>query len=1218
MQAPRQHLTAQQQLALRTDRNISVTAGAGSGKTTILVERYLKLILEEQVDVRHVLAITFTEKAAAEMTERVARMIRRRLETVDDPKARARLLNLRERLNAAQISTIHAFCARILREFAVASGIDPDFSVLNEYQQDLLLNESIDQLLERLDTRALESPYRFEEWQELLRQVPPYTLRQIFHTALQHAYEMQQLQARYEQFSDEQLLDDLQTIFFTRLEQDLDSEALLAAVVPLIGELNASDANRPGLKPNGRQAFELMEQLAQIADPDAQREIFWQALIDLSQLLTTGKGEPFKSPTSIGLKAELRGAYELIKELSEAIHPLYRFAREYSATVPGRADLLCCQAIRKILFLYEQVATYYREQKEERGLLDFDDLQLIALEMLRNRPEVRNTLRNRYRHVMVDEFQDTNQMQWELIALLGQYEEDLQQDKFFVVGDPKQSIYGFRNADVRVFQDVKALFAAGSPSTDSYEGNILLTDSFRFLPAVNKFVNFLFRQILGSDPANPFDVPYDELETRREVSGAGYIEVAFLGGEKTAADRSQEAYIARTIRSLLDGQAGERQCRVYERSGDGESPRPLRPGDIAILIPRRTHLLALESKLRQYGIPFKTIGGVGFYRRQEIFDVYHLLRYLDNPGDDIALVGLLRSPLAGISDAGLFFLSLEEGSNYRERLANTQDKDLKSYPEADRGQIHQFRRQLTRWEQRRDRLSLSALLNEIFEESFYRATVAAEWNGEQLLANLDKIVEMARDYEQGGFMALADFIEMLHRTINLDPREGEAQIALEDEGTVKIMTIHQAKGLEFPVVFCPYLQQTPRHDLRKLRFDPDLGLSLKIRDPQNGYRESQPFLYELINFRRKQKDIAELKRLFYVAVTRARDQVYLVGSHGNNELARENCLAWTAAALEIDPEAPAAGEITPEGDLVIEVVLEGPALPAPDVTPQDVQAGLTRLEATVAEAEAAPAKQEEAHNRYRYLRPVQDSPRGVTFSATQLLTIHADENQYLQRYHLGFFENDYEFLKQGKDEPAAKNDAENLSLLKGKIVHKILEEGLPVNQEEIAEKLEKAFFYYEVFDPREQGILKEDIPALIGNFAQTEFAKTIFGAAEWKVEISLTMRLGGDYLTGTLDRIYRTAEGHWEVADYKTNNIRAAQVAEAGEKYMMQMKSYAMLMAQLFPGQGSYPVSLYFMKPQQEYRQLFTPAHVQDIQEEFLGLIKRIKQNFPYLERLDV
>ncbi|MCB0315269.1 MAG: hypothetical protein KDH84_18750, partial [Calditrichaeota bacterium] len=146
-----------------------------------------------------------------------------------------------------------------------------------------------------------------------------------------------------------QLLDDLQTIFFTRLEQDLDSEALLAAVVPLIGELNASDANRPGLKPNGRQAFELMEQLAQIADPDAQREIFWQVLIDLSQLLTTGKGEPFKSPTSIGLKAELRGAYELIKELSEAIHPLYRFAREYSATVPGRADLLCCQAIRKIL-----------------------------------------------------------------------------------------------------------------------------------------------------------------------------------------------------------------------------------------------------------------------------------------------------------------------------------------------------------------------------------------------------------------------------------------------------------------------------------------------------------------------------------------------------------------------------------------------------------------------------------------------------------------------------------------------------------------------------------------------------------------------------------------------------------------------------------------------------------------------------------------------------
>lgn len=365
-----------------------------------------------------------------------------------------------------------------------------------------------------------------------------------------------------------------------------------------------------------------------------------------------------------------------------------------------------------------------------------------------------------------------------------------------------------------------------------------------------------------------------------------------------------------------------------------------------------------------------------------------------------------------------------------------------------------------------------------------------------------------------------------------------------------------------------------------------------------------------------------------MAVTRARDHVYLVGSYGNNELARENCLAWTAAALEIDPETPAAGEITPEGDLVVEVVLDGPALAAPDVTQQDVQTGLEQLEAAVAEAEAAPAQQEEDRNRYRYLRPVQDSPRGVTFSATQLMTIAANRDRYFQRYHLGFFENDYEFLKQAKDDPGEKDDSgdeddkENLSLLKGKIVHKILEDGLPPNRDAIMEGIEKAFFYYEVFDPDEQEFLKQDITELIVAFATTDFARKIFSAREWKTEITLTMKLDNDFLTGTLDRIYLSDQGIWEVVDYKTNNIDASDIEKTSEKYQLQRETYAMLMAQLFPQQNIYPVTLYFMKPQQPYprppRNHFKLLDVNAVKKEFIELIKEIKQNFPYLERLDV
>jgi ATP-dependent helicase/nuclease subunit A len=861
------------------------------------------------------------------------------------------------------------------------------------------------------------------------------------------------------------------------------------------------------------------------------------------------------------------------------------------------------RALRKIMALHHIIEKRYDEKKEERGMLDFDDLQLLALEILQHHEHVRNTLRNRYRYVMVDEFQDTNDLQWEIVSLLGTIDGELQEDKFFVVGDPKQSIYGFRNADVRVFQQVKETFANLYRGNGEYPGNIVLQESFRFQSKINRFVNYLFGRILGVDRENEFDVAYQALRTRREVEDLSHIEIAFLSKEesKTYQTVSQEDYIARAIRKLLEDSQGG----VYQRGRGGEELRSVRPGDIAILIPRRTHLLELESKLRQYEIPFKTIGGVGFYRRQEIFDVYHLLRYLDNPADDLAFIGVLRSPFAGISDAGLFCFSLEKRpyETYREVLARI--TDFSQFPRADRRQLPLFNRQLARWESRRDRLSLSRLLIEIFDESFYRVTVAAEWNGEQLLANIDKIVEMAREYEQGGFMSLADFIDSLHQTIRQDPREGEAQIALEDEGTVKIMTVHQAKGLEFPVVFCPYLQQTIRSDSRKMRLDSDAGLGVKIRDPENGFREVVPFLFQWIDYRQKQKQLAELKRLFYVAVTRARDQVYLVGAYNSSDLRKENCLAWAAGALEFDPPVFKEDHLDIDKDLKVNLTLKIDPEELKTGGYQDVEPGLKQVEVTIAESQEKSA----IANFPIDLLPVTDQPKGVVFSATQLLTFRSDPENYFRRYHLGFFASDYEFLKQ-------VSDPDTMSLVKGKIVHKILEEGIPANAADLQSRLEQCFFLYEIFDEDQQKELGDEIPRLLNPFAQSDFAKKIFSAGEWKIEISLTMRLGSDYLTGTLDRLFRNIAGEWEVADYKTNNITAGEVAKTGKKYQMQMQTYALLTAQLFPGQPAYPVSLYFLLPEKEYRIVYTPEDVKKIYKEFTEIIEQIKEYYPFGEKL--
>ncbi|MGH1365178.1 MAG: UvrD-helicase domain-containing protein [Calditrichia bacterium] len=1188
-------LTPEQQLALRTDRNISVTAGAGSGKTTILVERYLKILLHEQTAIRRVLAITFTDKASAEMTERVSRRINQLLAEDQPPKIYARLLELREQLSSAQISTIHGFCARVLREFAVAAEIDPDFSIIKEFQQTVLLEETTTSVLEALDSDSLDSDYSRDQWKELLRCVPINTIRRLLETGLQQPHEMSLAQAMLNEQSDEEYLSHLNSIFFTELEKWLHPEGFRLQLFPVIGSLATADLNLPGITEKGRQLFKLIDEILELPIADPRDTLVWQKLLDLSELACNSSGEPFKRLSGLGKKSELGDAYDVLFEFSEQISPLARFRKEVFASAPGEVDKLHIQLLRQCMVLCEAVKSAYRLAKEERGLLDFEDLQMLTLKMLSNDEQVRDALRNRYRYIMVDEFQDTNGLQWDIISQMGLHEEELE-EKFFVVGDPKQSIYGFRNADVRVFQRVKEDFA-GEESEEDYDGNVVLTQSFRFLPTINRFVNHLFRQLLVADEDNSFEVSYDDLYTKRPSADNGFIELAFLSEDEEEAPAEgivdQESYMARRISELLNSSE-----EVYQESDDGERLGKIRPGDIAILIPRRTQLLELESRLREYSIPFKTIGGIGFYRRQEIFDVYYLLRFLFNPKDDIALVSLLRSPFGGVSDAGLFWLRQEKGASYWERLKNIENS-THTYSELDLRAMLLFRAQVERWRRRRDRLSLSQLLEGIFDESLYRAAIAAEWNGEQILANLEKIIELSRDYEQSGFIAMADFIESLHRLIHQDPREGEAQIALEDAGTVKIMTIHQAKGLEFPIVFCPYLQQTIRGDISRIRLDPDYGLAMKISNPQADYEDVTPFIFNLLGYRSKQKQLAEKKRLFYVCTTRARDRLYLSGSYKKTTLEKDNCLGWAAEVLNVSPE-DAGQEINRDGEVVFHISDGSSQANPPKATAGKISESLSILRT------ALKTQQTDTPKDLTALAPQSDTPKGETFSATQLLEFHKDEKVYFQRYHKGFFESDYDYIRE------SKGSSSNLGLLKGKMVHFILEHGPVLDASTADARMEAAFFYYEVFDSAMQQQLREELPKFIIPFSKTPRAAAIFKDGNWKPEVSLTMKLGSDYFTGTLDLIFKNDSGEWEVLDYKTNNIVGSELSTEGMKYDMQIKAYAILLSHMYPGQQTYSITLHFLKPQEDYRRTYSQQDIEQLEASFLQLINAIKSLPPF------
>ncbi len=1201
---PKPTLTDNQKQALATDKNISVTAGAGSGKTTILVERYLKLILEEGVSIREVLAITFTEKAAAEMKERVAREIDNRIKTADKKHIK-QLLNLREQFSSAQIATIHGFCGRLLREYAVESQVDPDYNILNELQQQRFIDDTLDELLTRLDRDQLETPFSREDWITFFAEIPPNTMRNILTTMLQNAYDAGRLLRKVQSKDDQALFEELFDHFMAKIYRAFGGDLMgfIGNIIDKMETIRKNIDDKNNINHKGNTLLQNIDELLPLLENELDKPETWQKLCKLSDFLTTNENEPYKSLASFFKKGSLKN--EGLEALSELSFQMSRL-RNLVKVAPGEFDRIAINLQRRLLTLYEAAAEIYREKKRDAGLLDFEDLQIYALEMLQNpqNVRVREDLRRRYKYVMVDEFQDTNELQWEIISLLGIIDGKLDSGKFFVVGDPKQSIYGFRGADVRVFERVKQQFAENSSESDphSYSGNVLLKESFRFLPEINTFTNMLFEKILVRDN-NEYSVAYEALTTKRhpKADDVPHLELAYFSCKYLDSHNLSEAdYVARRISELL-------QTGVI-------------PGDIAVLLAARTNLSELENAMRKLNVPFRTIKGISFYTRQEIFDVYHLLRFLENPRDDLALAAILRSPLVNISDAGMYLLSRTRGESWFDKLANIDN--LADYPAADRRPLEIFQEQARRWQSRRDRLSLSRLLTEIFEESFYQATIAAHWNGDQILANIDKIISTIREVEQRGFVSLSDYTRALKDTLSMAPREGEAQLELEDRTSVKIMTIHSAKGLEFPIVFLPYLNKNKTGFSKAFRIHPEFGIATKIIDEtaettNKNNSKTTPYLYSIIDELEKNKNLAEYKRLFYVGVTRAKNQLYLSASGPlpSQNSSTETPFKWLIEHLEpvkYFAENAEEPEDNPLRFRAVEIAPDCPLLLTnriPDVSTGNDESGdsqnaLAQIETTFREL----LQEREAETEERlptHLRKVDDTPKAVTFSATQLVTFSDNPANYFLRYHQGFFESDYDFLTRFSDD-------NSLGLLKGKIAHKILEQGLTKDRGEIMARLDDVLFQFEIFDEEQQRDLIKEIPDMLLRFAETDLAKAIFSTQAFHNELSITMSLGDDFFTGTVDRIYKTASGNWEVIDYKTNHITAEAVEQVGKKYEMQIKGYALLMSRAFPGQAHYTVRLYFLNPGKAYKKHFTPAQIEAIYHEFLAIIEEIKRYKPF------
>jgi ATP-dependent helicase/nuclease subunit A len=783
-------------------------AGAGTGKTTLLVDRIVALVLSGAAGLDRIAAVTFTENAATTMKLR----LRERLEQVRADAAceateRGRAGAALELLERAPISTIHALCAAMLEERPLECGVVPGFRVADETLADMLFAEA------------------WEEWltERLLGG------DDILVEALDAGIDLE----------GESFFAERSSLrgFARRLIEQRDLSPLVAeSVADPAGwrEELLSRAQRAGeLATQAREGDTLAARLGALAQfAEASRFLTGRALADhLARLELI--------PRHFGHKPRWPSA-ELLEEARE-IAVWTRTARE--AWAAARGEILHGRLVRALA----SVTAAYQRKKAERGVLDFLDLLLKARDALRDRESVGRYFRERFQVLIIDEFQDTDPLQVEIAnALAGQAPGDL-----VVVGDAKQSIYRFRRAEVSLFEEVSA-----RAQRTAGQAVLHLTQNFRSRPAILRFVNRAFETLIqpsveaGQTRYEPIQPPPDLPE---EPSVLALCFEAPLA-ERDDLLRAESAALATLLAHVADG-------GLEVRDPDTKDVRPSRAGDVMVLARRLTQVRALEEALESVGLRFTVEGGKSFFDRQEVHETLAVLRALDDPSDRVCLVSALRSSFFGVSDRDIVSYALSGGAL---RLG---PGDLEKPGATGLAPALDL---LVRLHRERTRLSVGALLERLYDETRVLAALTGTRRGESRVSNLEKITALARQAGDLGVLTVRGFVRLLEERIASAREEPDLPTTRPgDPQTVRILSIHKAKGLEAPIVVLydsaddlkPRAETIPLWDQGKIAV---------------GFRSGcQPPRWEELKVREEAHAWAESRRLLYVACTRARDFLVL-------------------------------------------------------------------------------------------------------------------------------------------------------------------------------------------------------------------------------------------------------------------------------------------------------------------------------------------------------
>ncbi|WZO99454.1 UvrD-helicase domain-containing protein [Isosphaeraceae bacterium EP7] len=907
----RSSLTPEQREALDV-RGVSValSAGAGSGKTTVLTARYLgELEGPNPRSPGEIIALTFTDKAARELRQRVRDACRARATSGPD---RAYWRSVLRSLDAAPIGTFHGFCGDILRRYAISAGVDPAFAVAEEAIAPTIRDEAIDGCLRRwlsdqepdLIDLAVEFGLEFVR-DALIRLVSGRGAETLEHWAGRSIEDLVSVWA-------EAWITD---------ERPARIRRFVADAGPCLEMLRLHTPDHPKMQANRATL------LAEISALETARDPIKVLLGIVENKEATLGGSRVKNWPTPEVYASIKDMLESLrgsmKKICESLNPSEEMTFE-----AARHGL-------RFARLASEARSEYADAKRKRGLVDFDDLLLMTRDVLRDHAEtVRAELAAECGLILVDEFQDTDPLQAEILELLSGG--DLLSGKFYFVGDFKQSIYRFRGARPDLFLGYRARFPE--------EGRKSLRANFRSDPAVLDFVNALFDETFPDDQPLVASRPADldaEPAPRVEFLWANEPDSGAKRPGSRSVNRMVEArWIARRIaQAISDG------TTIVERK-TGQR-RPVGAGDFALLFRTLNDATTYEAALAHEGLDYYVVGGKAYYAQQEIHDVINVLSVVEDPHDGVSLAGALRGPFFNLSDDALFWLVRDGNGSLVDGLDSCDGEGGGRLDPDDFAGARRARRLLREWRSAKDRVPIAAIVARVLDESGAEAAMVADTFGERQRANARKLIRMARRFDSAGGFTVADFVARLRADLRKAPAEEQAATTDEQGSAVRIMTIHKAKGLEFPFVFVPDLDRRSEHQSARVLLAPDLGpivcppgdalVDVDQGEAGESMADSSSTAtsmgWLIHRGREDREDREEALRLFYVATTRARDRLVLSAARPLDAAPHSAALKLLAGRFDLT-SGTFLGNLPPGvGQPVVRVINAEPAPPFEDRDP---------------------------------------------------------------------------------------------------------------------------------------------------------------------------------------------------------------------------------------------------------------------------------------------